>query len=210
MSFFQNTCKPDGLGGRLMVKIMNSGHSALAQWGFAHIHAEQDAKVLDAGCGGGANVAAWLAKCPDGHVTGLDYSEVSVAETRRVNEAAIRAGRCEVLQGNAAQLPFPESSFDVVSAVETIYFWPGLEACFAQVHRVLKPGGTFLICNECSGTNAADEKWTKIIDGMRIYDQKQICAALEAAGFAGMKYCEDEKKHWLCVLAQKDGGGEVQ
>ena len=209
MSFFQNTCKPDGLGGRLMVKIMNSGHSALAQWGFAKLAAADGREILDVGCGGGANVAAWLAKCPDAHVTGLDYSAVSVAETRKVNEVAIKAGRCEVVQGNVAALPFADGRFDYVSAFETIYFWPGLEACFAQVHRVLKPGGTFLICNECSGTNAADEKWTKIIDGMRIYDQGQICAALEAAGFAAMQCYEDEKKHWLCILAQKGCGGVV-
>lgn len=203
MSFFQNTCKPDGLGGKLMVKMMNSGHGPLAQWGFFHLRAAADADILDAGCGGGANVAAWLERCPAGHVTGLDYSEVSVAETRKVNGAAIRAGRCVVVQGNVAELPFPEGRFDVVSAFETIYFWPGLEPCFAQVNRVLKPGGTFLICNECSGTNAADEKWTKIIDGMRIYSQQQICAALEAAGFTGMQCFAEETKHWLCILAQK-------
>lgn len=203
MSFFQNTCKPDGLGGKLMVKIMNSGHSALAQWGFAKLAAADGHEILDVGCGGGANVAAWLAKCPGAHVTGLDYSGVSVAETRRVNEAAMKAGRCEAVQGNVAALPFADDRFDYVSAFETIYFWPGLETCFAQVYRVLKPGGTFLICNECSGTNPADEKWTKIVDGMRIYDQKQICAALKAAGFAAMQCYADEKKHWLCVLAQK-------
>ena len=203
MSFFQNTCKPDGLGGKLMVKIMNSGHSPLAQWGFSKLAVEDGLEILDAGCGGGANVAVWLEKCPHSHVTGLDYSEVSVAETRRVNEAAVKAKRCDVVQGNVAQMPFPDGRFDCVSAFETIYFWPGLEKCFAEVNRVMKPGGTFLICNECSGTNAADEKWTKIIDGMSIYDEKQICSALAAVGFSGMKCYEDEKKHWLCILAKK-------
>ena len=53
MSFFQNTCKPSGLGGRLMVKMMNSGHAKLADWGFSQIQAKADARVLDAGCGGG-------------------------------------------------------------------------------------------------------------------------------------------------------------
>ena len=52
MSFFQNTCKPSGLGGRLMVKMMNSGHAKLADWGFSQIQAKADARVLDAGCGG--------------------------------------------------------------------------------------------------------------------------------------------------------------
>ena len=81
MSFFQNTCKPSGLGGRLMVKMMNSGHAKLADWGFSQIQAKADARVLDAGCGGGANVAVWLKQCPKGRVTGMDYSEISVAES---------------------------------------------------------------------------------------------------------------------------------
>ena len=36
---------------------------------------------------------------------------------------------------------------------ETIYFWPGLKECFAQVAKVLKPGGTFMIVNESDGTD---------------------------------------------------------
>lgn len=203
MSFFQNTCKPDGLGGKLMVKIMNSGHSALAQWGFSKVSVNDGAEILDAGCGGGANVAAWLKRCPHSHVTGLDYSEVSVAETKKENEAAIRAGRCNVVQGNVSKLPFPEARFDMVSAFETVYFWPGLEACFAEVNRVLKPGGTFFICNECDGTNAADEKWPKIIDGMRIYNREELCAALEKAGFSEVQCAAEPKKHWLWIQAKK-------
>ena len=183
MSFFQNTCKPSGLGGRLMVKMMNSGHAKLADWGFSQIQAKADARVLDAGCGGGANVAVWLKQCPKGRVTGMDYSEISVAETRKINDAAIKAGRCDVVQGNAAAMPFQAETFDVVSAFETVYFWPGLEACFAEVNRVMKRGGTFMICNECDGTNAADEKWQKMIDGMRIYPEEELRAALEKAGF---------------------------
>ena len=162
MSFFQNTCKPSGLGGRLMVKMMNSGHAKLADWGFSQIQAKADARVLDAGCGGGANVAVWLKQCPKGRVTGMDYSEISVAETRKINDAAIKAGRCDVVQGNAAAMSFQAETFDVVSAFETVYFWPGLEACFAEVNRVMKRRGTFMICNECDGTNAADEKWGSI------------------------------------------------
>lgn len=203
MSFFQNTCKPDGFGGKLMVKMMNSGHSALAQWGFSRLTVKDDSRVLDVGCGGGANVAVWLTKCPNGHVTGLDYSEVSVAETKKMNAAAVRAERCSVVQGNVAEMPFPKDCFDFVSAFETIYFWPGLERCFAEVNRVMKPGGTFLICNECDGTNEADEEWTKIVNGMTIYDEKQIGAALEAAGFSEPSCYRDEKKHWLCILAKK-------
>ena len=54
MSFFENTRKPQGLGGKLMVSAMNLGHRALADWGFQFLPLAADARVLDCGCGGGA------------------------------------------------------------------------------------------------------------------------------------------------------------
>ena len=63
MSFFENTRKPQGFGGKLMTKMMNSGHSRLSQWGFSNTSVNPDAEVLDVGCGGGANIAVWLNKC---------------------------------------------------------------------------------------------------------------------------------------------------
>lgn len=159
MGFFENTRKPHGFGGKLMVKMMNSGHSKLAKWGFTKISAKPDCKVLDIGCGGGANIARWLNKCVNGHVTGLDYSEVSVAESGKLNAAAIKQGKCNIVQGDVSSMPFADECFDFVSSFETVYFWPGLEKCFAEVNRVMRSGGgTFLICNESDGTNAADEK----------------------------------------------------
>ena len=203
MGFFENTRRPRGLGGRIMVKMMNGGHSRLAQWGFSQISVKEDIKILDAGCGGGANIALWLEKCKSGHATGIDYSEVSVDESQKRNSTAIRQNHCEIVQGNVADMPFADSTFDCVSAFETIYFWPGLETCFAEVCRILKKGGSFMICNESDGTNTADEKWTEKIGGMKIYNKEQICAALKSAGFSEAESFSDEKKHWLCVLAMK-------
>ena len=56
MSFFENTRKPTGLGGKVMVSMMNLGHRALADWGFPFLDIAADAAVLDCGCGGGANI----------------------------------------------------------------------------------------------------------------------------------------------------------
>lgn len=203
MGFFENTRKPKGLGGKIMVKMMNSGHRKLAHWGFSKILVKEDAKILDAGCGGGANIALWLEKCPNGHVTGFDYSEVSVEESQKRNRAAIKQNRCKIVHGNVANMPFADNVFDCVSAFETIYFWPDLETCFAEVYRILKCGGIFMICNESDGTNAGDEKWTEKISGMRIYNKEQICTALKSAGFSEAESFSDEKKHWLCVIVKK-------
>ena len=46
MRFFENTRKPQGFGGKLMTKMMNSGHAKLSQWGFSNISAKSDAEVL--------------------------------------------------------------------------------------------------------------------------------------------------------------------
>ena len=68
MSFFENTRKPVGLGGKIMVAMMNFGHSAMAEWGLRFLQPATDAMVLDCGCGGGANIKTLLKLCPNGKV----------------------------------------------------------------------------------------------------------------------------------------------
>ena len=58
MSFFENTRKPVGFSGKIMVAMMNFGHSAMAAWGLHFLQPAPDAMVLDCGCGGGANINA--------------------------------------------------------------------------------------------------------------------------------------------------------
>lgn len=77
MSFFENTRKPVGFGGKTMVAMMNSGHRAMADWGLQHLAISEDAAALDVGCGGGANIKKLLTKCSKGTVKGIDYSEIS-------------------------------------------------------------------------------------------------------------------------------------
>ena len=202
MSFFQNTCRPEGIGGKIMVHMMNTGHSSMAEWGFAHIKIQSEDVCLDIGCGGGANVRKLLEKSPYGKVTGIDYSEISVEKTRKINKAGIESKRCEILQGDVMKLPFRDEIFDVITAFETIYFWPDICEAFKQVYKILKIGGTFMICNESNGENPRDEKWTNRIQGMKIYNSEQIKKFLEDAGFTDVKV-DKTKKGWICVVVKK-------
>lgn len=207
MSFFENTRKPVGLGGKMMVSMMNIGHHALADWGMKFLYLSADARVLDCGCGGGANVKKLLKKCPQGIVKGIDYSAVSVEKTRKLNQDAIDSGRCVVWQGNVEKIIFADAWFDAATAFETVYFWPDPVRCFGEVCRVLKPGGVFLICNECGGDRSRDEKWTEKIDGLTIYRDTQLKAFLEQAGFGGIQIHKNEKG-WLCITGEKPGRPE--
>ncbi len=158
MSFFENTRQPSGLGGNVMISMMNLGHRALTNWGLQALHLAPDARVLDCGC------VVW--------------------------------------QGHVEEMIFADAWFDAVTAFETVYFWPGLPRCFREIRRVLKPGGTFLICNECSGDTDRDDKWTDKISGMTIYRDVQLKAALEQAGFGAIQVYKN-KKGWLCITARK-------
>ena len=201
--FFSNTGKPEGTMGKVVVAMMNRGHAGIAAWGFSHLDLQGNEQVLDCGCGGGANVAVFLRMVDEGHVTGLDYSPVSVEKARDVNRAAIEAGRCEIVQGNVLELPFDDGRFDVVTAFETVYFWPEIARCFTQVHRVLKPGGMFMITNETSGKTGAHEKWLKIVDGMSVYTGEELKSMLTGAGFARVEIDEDLAHDRLNIRAYK-------
>lgn len=201
--FVSQTRKPEGALGKLMLSSMNTGHAKMADWGFSHLGDLAPEKAVDLGCGAGRNVGELLKRYPGAHVTGLDYSALSVEKSEDYNKAMIAAGRCEVLQGDVSDLKFPADSFDLATAFETIYFWPGLEKCFAQVARVLRPGGSFLICNESDGRDAAGLKFETIIDGMKNHTVEEIKAALKAAGFSDVKSDHHASKPWITVLARK-------
>lgn len=82
----QNTRKPQGFWGRMILRSMNTGHAPLAAWAFTHLDWCPDWKVLDIGCGGGANIAHMLKRCPQGQVYGVDISPESVAFARQKNK----------------------------------------------------------------------------------------------------------------------------
>ena len=201
---FSNTRKPEGFFGRMMVNGMNGGsHARMAEWGLSNVNLSEHADVLDIGCGGGANMARLLQRCPKGTVTGIDHSPVSVKKSTEVNAAAIAAGRCKVMEASAAALPFADGAFDLITAFETVYFWPEIEKCFAGVRRTLKVGGCFVIVNEDDGLTDANKKWEKIIDGMHTYTPDELRNHLTAAGFHNIAVHSDEQQHWLCVSAKK-------
>lgn len=201
--FFNQTRKPEGILGALMLQGMNSGHGELADWGFTHLPPLRPAQIVDLGCGAGRNAGEMLKKYPYAHVTAIDYSPLSVEKAASYNKKSIDAGRCTVQQGDVSDLWLEAEGFELATAFETVYFWPGLERCFEQVAHVLKPGGLFLICNESDGLDATGTKFEKIIDGMKVYKAEEIEAALHKAGFTEVNTDHHGRKPWICVLARK-------
>lgn len=202
-NFVSQTRKPEGFLGKMMLRGMNSGHAKMADWGLDHLQRVDPENIVDLGCGGGRNAGELLRRYPKARVTAVDYSELSVEKAKEYNREMIAAGRCKVQQGDVSSLELSKESYDLATAFETIYFWPGLPQCFSQVAGVLKPGGYFMICNESDGTDATSLKFEKIIDGMKNYTAEDIKAALKGAGFSKMKAYHHKNKPWLTVIAKK-------
>ena len=201
--FVSQTRKPEGFLGKLMLNGMNSGHAEMADWGLSHLPPITPGHAVDLGCGGGRNDGELLKKYPKARVTAIDHSALSVEKAKAYNQSAIAEGRCIVQQGDVSDLRLPAAAFDLATAFETVYFWPGLEQCFAQVAKVLKPDGYFLICNESDGVDAAGRKFEKIIDGMHCCTADEIEKALRAAGFTEIISNHYPSKPWIAVLARK-------
>lgn len=198
---FNNCRKPEGLLGKIILRGMNFCHSPAHRWGRGHLYLHGNERILDVGCGGGSNIAAFLKMSPTVKVVGVDYSEESVRYSLKLNAKAVGEGRCKVVQGNVLQLEFGDDEFDIVTAFETIYFWPDIVKSMREVHRVLKPGGIFLICNETDGTQASANRWADIINGMTNYTKESLNSILLQAGFKDIR-SDINKKHFLCVFAK--------
>jgi len=129
--------KPTGWLGRLFLRDFNRHHSKLTDWGLKHVPIEQGDTILDVGCGGGLTVHKLATIATNGKVYGVDFSEESVAYSQRTNQHWIEMGRVEIRQASVSQLPFPDTMFNLVTAVETTIFWPDLVTDMREVLRVL-------------------------------------------------------------------------
>ncbi len=201
--FVSQTRKPEGLMGKMMVNGMNGGHAKMADWGISHLHSIGPKEIVELGCGGGRNAGELMRRYPAAFMTAIDYSDISVGKAKEYNKAMIEAGRCVVKQGDVSKLDLPDEKFDLATAFETIYFWPRLEKCFAQVAKVLKPGAKFLIVNEADGIDEASLKYEKIIDGMKCHTIEEITSALKNAGFSKVVSDHHDSKPWITVVATK-------
>ena len=135
--------------------------------------------MLDIGCGGGATLQRLLKRSKGASVYGIDISEESVKKTKKVN-AKVLDKQVFVSQGSAEKLPYEDGKFNLVTAVETVYFWPNMPACLQEVKRVLKPKGKFVIMVEVVDNNS---KWTNLVEGMTAYQPRQLQQMLIDAGF---------------------------
>ena len=196
--------KPSGRIGRAVVTRMNSSHAALTDWGLEHVRIEPSFTILDVGCGGGRTIREMAARATAGRVLGVDYSEASVEASREANRDAVADGRVEVQQGSVSRLPFADAMFDLVTAVETHYYWPDLANDAREILRVLKPGGTLLVIAEAyMGRYGWLFQLAMLPMRAKLMSADEHRAWLETAGFTGVEVSEKRGRGWICVTGRR-------
>ncbi len=201
--------KPSGWLGRRVVRAMNLGHATMTTWALQQLTIPSDAVILDVGCGGGSTVRKLAAVAPQGRVVGIDYSPASVAVSRQTNLDDIQRGRVQIELGSVAALPFADGTFDLVTAVETHYYWPDLAANVREIYRVLKPGGRVALIAETYNGGPFRRLYAIVMPLLRaafLSDQEHR-ELLRQAGFADVETRHLSGKNWILAMGRRHAGG---
>jgi SAM-dependent methyltransferase len=206
--------KPSTVFGRVMTSAMNASHSAMTDWGLQHVAIEKHFTILDVGCGGGRTIRKHAIASSEGMVYGVDYAAGSVAASRAENRDAIEKGRVLIERASVSQLPFPDAKFDLVSAVETIYYWPDPARDLQEILRVLKPGGrVIVICETYIGGRWSSFKSPAMkLLRAKNFTMDEYKGLLTSAGYIEVQVLVEPSRGWICAIGKRpsDSSGLAQ
>lgn len=148
-------------------------------WAVSLLEVRPGDRVLEIGFGPGLAIRELSRIAVDGHVCGVDHSELMVRAASRRNADGIGRGVVDLRLGSADELPEFEEPFDKVLAVNVAMFWGDPVARLRQLRRLLRVGGRIAIVHQPRGPGATDE--TSAARG------QEMAATLAQAGFSSVR-----------------------
>jgi len=197
--------KPDKWFGRIFARAMNKSHEAMITWGLCNVRIESQYQILDVGCGGGRTIEKLAAIAGTGVICGIDCADGSLAVAREHNASLIGAGRVVIEKASVSQLPFPDNTFDLVTAIETQYYWPDLKGDMREILRVLKPAGRLVVIAEMYKGGKYDRlkwpvMWLLRSSHLSVNDHREL---FSSAGYGNAEIFEETNRGWICATATK-------
>lgn len=159
--------RPEGVAGRLGGWVMARGNGPTEKYvvELAAVQPKEHVVVLGPGPGVGLRAAAQYA----GIVVGVDPSDTMLLAARQRCGDLVEAGKVQLVRGEAADTHQPDESASVVLSVNNVQLWADRPAGFAEIRRILKPGGRMLL--------SVHEKWAP----------GGLVEEIETAGFGGVE-----------------------
>jgi ubiquinone/menaquinone biosynthesis C-methylase UbiE len=156
-------------------------HWATARQLIDLMHVDEYHNVMDLGCGAGWTTRVLAQKASRGMVLGIDLSDRMIAQARRVYR---NPHNVSFLVADASGIPCADGLFDSLLSVESVYYYPGLDLAFHEVHRILKPGGEAFFLISYYAENPYGHEWAKYIDiPVHLLGAEKYVAVLKSAGF---------------------------
>lgn len=137
--------------------------------------------LLDAGCGPGALLQLIVEKFPNRQYVGIDLCPAMIALAQKKHLAST-----ECIVGDCEHLPFAANRFDVVVCSQSFHHYPNPQNFFTSVHKVLKPGGRFILRDMSLG------KW-----GSRFVNHLEL-PVLNRLGYGDVKIFHQQEIQQLC------------
>ena len=137
--------------------------------------------IIDMGCGVGWATRVLAQRASRGIVLGVDLSDRMIAQACREYR---NPPNVLFLVADASALPWPDNFFNSLFSVESIYYYPDLNAAFSEVHRVLRPGAKAFFLTNYYRDNAYSHNWAKYIDiPVHLLAAQDYLDQLSRAGF---------------------------
>lgn len=195
---------PRGEDGRKVLEAMNDHHVPLWDWCLSKMPKGMDGSVLDIGCGGGGFINRMSERYPFAMFFGVDISEDALGMTLETNRGMYEEGGLELHLASVDDLPFDDGSFDLVTAMETYFFWPDLGKALEEVSRIVSPGGVFVIGSEM-GVESSDDPY--VSDSLRDYGTRLVpndalASMMDSAGF-DVRMSTVSESRWAVFVGTK-------
>jgi ubiquinone/menaquinone biosynthesis C-methylase UbiE len=135
--------QPEGLLGIKVGENMNKGNRLMNMETIKQLEITESDQILEIGMGNGFFVKDIVASAKDVRYTGCDFSATMIKEATELNSSL--SSQTRFILSDANRLPFDDLSFDKIFTVNTIYFWDDAKNVLAEIRRVLKPDGIFIV-----------------------------------------------------------------
>jgi ubiquinone/menaquinone biosynthesis C-methylase UbiE len=176
--------RPTGLLGRLVARVMARQTAPENDIVLELLRLEPADCVLEVGSGHGSTLARAAEIASRGSHCGVDFSSVMHRHANRRHRGLVREGRIGFHLGGSERLPYPDRAFDKAYAVHTVYFWPAPLEHLAEIRRVLKPGGLFVLA-----FRPAEDTRFRAVHPAEVYcirTEAEIADFVRRAGFDGV------------------------
>lgn len=184
---------------------MERGHRPVGKQAIERMRVEEDARVLDLGCGSGWATRLLAQKATRGLVVGVDISDEMI-ERARAASTEFENVRFQV--GSAERLPFEDSYFTHAFSMESLYYYADVAAALCEVRRVLEAGGLFVAVVDLYKENEPSHQWIEQLKvPVHLLGVDDYRALFEKAGFREVR---DERLYDPTPVPEDYKGGSFQ